>query len=71
MKVDAPDANLATIARAAVVRKSSKAARRLIAAAREYKKSSLASRGSRNVVYSSGFLYFLILESTWQGDHPY
>jgi hypothetical protein len=53
--------NLAAVVGAAAVQSSANAARRLLSAARDSHKKALAAKGSRNVVFSSGYVYFLVL----------
>ena len=57
--------SLADVARRAKVESSVQAARRLLNAAREKTKKAVAAKGSRNVVFNSGYVYFLVLESSW------
>ena len=44
---------------------SAQAARRLLRSARQRTKKAVAAKGSRNVIFSSGYLYFLVLEKPW------
>ena len=57
--------SIADVVRRAKVESSVQAARRLLQAARDKTKKAVAAKGSRNVVFNSGYVYFLVLESSW------
>ena len=60
------DGNLfANVVEKIKVETSQQAARRLLQSARARTKKAVAAKGSRNVIFNSGYLYFLVLENDW------
>lgn len=57
--------SLADIVHKLKVESSAQAARRLLRSARARTKKAVAAKGSRSVIFSSGYLYFLVLERNW------
>ena len=59
-----PAKDLASVVSAIQKETSAQAARRLLAKQRATSKKP-ATKGSRNVIFSSGYVYFLVLEKPW------
>ena len=59
------EVSVADVVRQVRVETSAQAARRLLRSARHRTTKAMAAKGSRNVIFSSGYLYFLVLEKPW------
>ena len=59
------DVSVADVVQKLRAETSAQAARRLLRSARQRTKKAVAAKGSRNVIFSSGYLYFLVLEKPW------